>query len=63
MRTREGYDPITRLWCSKVPALRIADQPRREEAQASLALLRKTFRTFPFADAVRKPEPDLALMW
>jgi hypothetical protein len=59
MRTQEGYDPITRLWCSKVPALRIPDQPRREEAQMSLELLRRTFRTFPFADAVRKPEPAL----
>src|SRR4029079_18896304 len=59
MRTPEGYDPITRLWCSKVPALRIPDQPRREEAQVSLELLRRTFRTFPFADAVRKPEPAL----
>jgi hypothetical protein len=59
MRTRDGYDPITRLWCSKVPALRIPGQPSREEVQASLELLRKTFRTFPFADAVRKPEPAI----
>ena len=32
----EGYDPMTQPLVSKVPALSIPDQPRREEAEAAL---------------------------
>jgi hypothetical protein len=56
VRTAEGYDPATQLWCARMPTLSIPDQPSRKEAEAGLRLLRETFRTFPFADAPRKKE-------
>lgn len=48
---RDGYDPGTRLWCAKVPALDLPDRPTRKQAKAALMTLRQAFRTFPFADA------------
>jgi putative DNA primase/helicase len=54
VRTAEGYDPASQLWCARVPTLSIPDQPGRKEAEAALRLLRQTFRTFPFADAPRR---------
>lgn len=56
VRAAEGYDHATSLWCANVPSLRIAGQPTLAEAEAALRLLRETFRTFPFADAVRRIE-------
>jgi hypothetical protein len=50
VRTAEGYDPVTQLWCARMPTLTIPDLPSRKEAEAGLRLLRETFRTFPFAD-------------
>jgi hypothetical protein len=48
-----GYDSATQLWCCAVPPLRILEYPSRTEADAALELLRRAFRTFPFADARR----------
>jgi hypothetical protein len=53
IRDAEGYDPATKLWCCKVPPLRLPDRPRRDDAAASLRVLREAFKTFPFADAAR----------
>lgn len=50
---RDGYDPGTRLWCAKVPALDVPDRPTQPQAAAALAKLRQVFRTFPFGDAPR----------
>ena len=50
---RDGYDPSTRLWCAKVPALDLPDHPVRQDAAAALAKLRQAFRTFPFGDSAR----------
>jgi len=50
---RDGYDPGTRLWCAKVPALDVPDRPTQPQAAAALARLRQVFRTFPFGDAPR----------
>jgi hypothetical protein len=51
LRSAEGYDPQTGLWCCQVPRLTVSPCPSRPEAEAALRLLRATFRTFPFADA------------
>jgi hypothetical protein len=57
MRTAKDYDPVSQLWCTSLPTLRMPDHPTRAEAEAGLRLLRETFRTFPFADADRRIEP------
>jgi hypothetical protein len=59
VRAAEGYDPSTGLWCSKVPSLQIPERPTREQAEAALRLLRETFCTFPFADALRIHDQSL----
>lgn len=59
VRDALGYDPATSLWCCKVPVLRLPERPHRVEAIAALRLLRDTFKTFPFADSVRRYDPGL----
>jgi putative DNA primase/helicase len=59
VRTAEGYDPESQLWCAKVPLLQIPERPSREQAKTALRLLRMAFRTFPFADAPRRKNEDL----
>ena len=61
VRAAEGYDPISQLWCATIPPLTIPEQPSREQAEAALRVLRETFRTFPFADALRRKDKDLQL--
>jgi hypothetical protein len=56
-----GYDRATGLWCCKVPQLRIPEHPRLEDARAALRSLREAFKTFPFADAVRRYDPILGV--
>ena len=51
---RDGYDPQSRLWCAKVPALDVPDRPTRAQAEAALVTLRTAFQTFPFGDSPRK---------
>jgi len=53
IRTATGYDEATKLWCHGMPEGSVPGQPNREEAEASLAILRQHFCTFAFADAVR----------
>jgi hypothetical protein len=57
IRTADGYDAATRLWCETVPTVAVPDAPSRAEAEAALRLLRHHFRTFAFADAVRRDDP------
>jgi hypothetical protein len=61
IRAREGYDVDSGLYCRNVPQIRLPDRPSKEEATAALARLRHEFRTFPFADAVRKLDADLGV--
>jgi hypothetical protein len=61
VRTAEGYDQDTGLWCASVPPLQIPDHPTRADAEAALRMLRETFRTFPFADAPRRTDPKLGV--
>ncbi|MFO0450515.1 MAG: hypothetical protein ACK52I_17960, partial [Pseudomonadota bacterium] len=58
IRTAEGYDPTTRLWCEAVPTVAVPDAPSRADAEAALRVLRHHFRTFAFADAVRRDDPS-----
>jgi hypothetical protein len=58
IRTAAGYDQSTRLWCVGIPDLQVPERPTRDDAAAELRLLRKTFQTFPFADAVRRHYPE-----
>jgi putative DNA primase/helicase len=53
VRTADGYDPGTGLWCRSVPALTLLSEPSRTDAEEGLRRLRQSFRTFPFADASR----------
>ena len=61
VRTVEGYDSRTQLWCANVPPLRMPERPTRAEAGAGLRLLRETFRTFPFSDAPRRKDEALGV--
>jgi hypothetical protein len=56
-----GYDSASGLWCCKVPPLDLPERPRRENAAAALRLLRDAFKTFPFADSVRRCDPALGV--
>lgn len=59
IRAHDGYDPATRVWCERVPDLAglVPERPSREQAEAALLLLRRTFRSFAFADASTVAEP------
>jgi hypothetical protein len=50
----EGYDQKSGMWCENVPDLRglIPDRPTKENAIAALGIIRETFKTFCFADAI-----------
>jgi hypothetical protein len=54
VRSADGYDRATGLWCCSVPKLRLPVRPSRADAMAALKRLREVFRTFPFGDAVRR---------
>ena len=53
IRTAQGFDPTTGLWCESVPdvALLVPDNPTRDQAAAALLVVRNAFKTFCFADA------------
>jgi hypothetical protein len=59
IRDVAGYDPETGLWCCRVPELVVPERPNFAEAEAAVRSLRARFKTFPFADAVRRQDPDL----
>jgi hypothetical protein len=59
VRTVEGYDPVTSLWCANGSSVDLPTRPTIDDAIAALDLLRGMFRTFPFADAVRRRQGTL----
>jgi hypothetical protein len=62
VRTADGYDPSTGLWCASVPTVGgLPERPTRAEAEAALMTLRHAFRTFPFADAPRQQDTGLGV--
>jgi hypothetical protein len=50
----KGYDPASGMWCENVPDVEglVPERPIKDEAAAALRLIRETFKTFCFADAV-----------
>jgi hypothetical protein len=54
VRSTNGYDEQSGLWSCRVPDLILATRPNRQDAEIALRLIRQTFQTFPFADAIRK---------
>ncbi|MGA8698465.1 MAG: hypothetical protein WB689_32455 [Xanthobacteraceae bacterium] len=61
VRAADGYDGATGLWCRSVPKLGLSARPSRADAEAALALLRETFRTFPFADVPGRWDASLGV--
>jgi hypothetical protein len=59
LRSADGYDRATGLWCCGVPRLRLPAHPSHADAEAALGLLRQTFGTFPFGDAPRRWDATL----
>ena len=59
VRSADGYDPATALWCCRTPTLSLASHPSRADADAALRLLRQAFQTFPFGDAPRRWDVSL----
>ena len=59
-----GYEPKSGMWCEDVPDLTglIPKQPTRHDAQKALQLIRKTFRTFCFADAHTLDEDGVSVV-
>lgn len=53
LRVAEGYDPLTRMWCERIPDVQVPPGPTRQDALAALRRLRILIRTFAFADAIR----------
>ena len=60
-RVAEGYDPLTRLWCERIPEVSVPEWPTKAEAEAAVLRLRSRFRTFAFADATRIQVPDCSV--
>lgn len=56
IRSVAGYDPSTGMWAENMPALAglVPDRPNDLEAAAALQVIRETFKTFCFADAVMR---------
>jgi hypothetical protein len=53
IKSVEGYDASSKLWCTQVPELSVAEKPTHADAERELAYFRAAFRTFPFADSTR----------
>jgi hypothetical protein len=61
IRVANGYDAQSGLWCHDIPNITILAEPTRNDAERALRTLRGLFRTFPFADAIRLPDPNLGV--
>jgi hypothetical protein len=53
IKSAEGYDPTTGMWCESVPDLTdlVPEVPTKAVAIRALRLIRETFKSFCFADA------------
>jgi hypothetical protein len=61
IRTASGYDARSKLWCYNIPDITVPAKPTKNDAEQALIELRTFFRTFPFADAERLRDRDLAV--
>jgi hypothetical protein len=59
VRTAEGYDRETKLWCCGIKIPSLPDHSTKSDAENALRELRIAFRTFPFADSTRQKENSL----
>jgi len=62
VRSAEGYDEKSRLWCQNIPHVPLPGNPSRADADAALRIIRAMFATFPFADAARITAYDADLV-
>jgi hypothetical protein len=62
IRTVEGFDPETRLFCANVPKLEVPERPTESQPRDALRTLRAAFQTFPFADSERVRDGKLELV-
>lgn len=55
IRTADGYDGQSQLWCASAPdaCAPVPDRPSRKQALVALLKLRRLVATFPFADSPR----------
>jgi hypothetical protein len=51
IRSADGYDEETGLWCHAIPTVAVPERPTKDDAQKALLILRRAFWTFPFSDA------------
>jgi len=56
IRDVDAYDPETGLWRCRVSKLVVPGRPSFQDAKTALRRLRATFKTFSFADAIRRQE-------
>ena len=49
IRTADGYDSISRLWCYKVPTVAVVDRPTKDDALRALSFLRTVARRKQFS--------------
>ena len=63
IRSTEGYDAASGMWCENMPDLTglVPERPTKDEAEAALSLIRDTFKTFCFADAETIQDDDLGI--
>lgn len=62
IRTTNGYDPATRLWCENMPDVAVSPRPSRQDAATALRVIRTAFATFPFKDSARVTAFDADLV-
>jgi hypothetical protein len=54
----QGYDRETQMYVDAPPAVRVKANPNKQDAEKALRVLRDTFKTFPFDDAVMVDRGD-----
>src|SRR6266536_839172 len=62
IRSAEGYDATTELWCIAGPKLSVPSRPTEPDARQALKQLRAAFSTMPFGDAARVKKGGLAVV-
>jgi hypothetical protein len=61
IRTAAGYDRASGLWFAGIPDAQVPDCPTLDDAKGALRRLREMSRTFPFADAAWRHDPNLSV--
>jgi putative DNA primase/helicase len=62
IRSAEGYDEATELWCTQVPALAVPAHPSEADAKVALKMLRHAFYTMPFGDGEKVKDGALQVI-